>query len=230
MHKKSIRGLINGRYKEVSRADHKWEFTTYSPMGRSNYSGPLPRSSSEFLQEENKMSLSDTKIDREHSQISVYITQKTSSCTFRLASKFRCIACHNLAQWNICQHDTNNGQVTLQDEERIVMTSLGFVLFGYNLNKTCVLEGGDQRNLHTILQSPTTAYALALSLGSSKEMKPALHSSLSLCFHRVIDYKAMQGYMVSNASVTQSLDFQKNSKFSHWLVWLGYSWIASYLS
>jgi hypothetical protein len=40
----------------------------------------------------------------------------------------------------------------------------------------------------------------------------------------------MQGYMVSNASVTQSLDFQKNSKFSHWLVWLGYSWIASYLS
>ncbi len=105
--------------------------------------------------------------------------------------------------------------MTLQDEERIVATSLGFVLFGYNLNKTCVLEGGDQRNLHTILQPPTTAYALALSLGSSKDRKPALRSSLSLCVFRVIDYKAMQGYMVSSASVTQSLDFQKNSKFSH---------------
>lgn len=48
--------------------------------------------------------------------------------------------------------------MTLQDEERIVATSLGFVLFGYNLNKTCVLEGGDQRNLHTILQPITTVY------------------------------------------------------------------------
>jgi hypothetical protein len=184
MYKKSIRGLINGRYKEVSRADHKWEFTTYSPMGRLNYSGPLPRSSSEFLQEENKMSLSDTKIDREHSQISVYITQKTSSCTFRLASKFRCIACHNLAQSLLMKYMPAWCKQWPSDSSgwrKNCMTSLGFVLFGYNLNKTCVLEGSDQRNLHTILQSPTTAYALALSLGSSKERKPALHSSLSLC-------------------------------------------------
>ncbi len=57
-----------------------------------------PEAQVNFYKKKTKCHCSDTKNDREHSQISVYITQKSSSCTFRLASKFRHIACHNLAQ------------------------------------------------------------------------------------------------------------------------------------